>query len=84
MKCPECGEKMEQDTLREVGSVANPGTVDGKLCGKHHNGSLGVGVSIFRCDNCDSEWTRRGATGLRQLDGGAVPVDSVVRRENYN
>ncbi len=78
MKCPECGEEMEEDTLQEVASVAHSGCKCGDEStynGTHQNGKLGVSVTHFRCNNCDSEWTRRGSDEIRMIDGaGRAPL----------
>ncbi len=85
MNCPECGNEMEAEPVREVVNIAIPEEIrrDGSIS-EAHNGTLGGTVYHFRCENCDSEWEMR-RRKLRQLDGAAFarPLDQLIKKENY-
>jgi hypothetical protein len=86
MNCPECGSKMERESFREVAMVANPGSFgENPINSPPSNGILGTHVTQFYCAVCDSEWVKRGRGEIYPVDvSGSVPVDCVVKYENYH
>jgi hypothetical protein len=71
MNCPECGNKMEQESCPYVtGGVISDG---GILALKTHK----VSSTHYYCEECDSEWAK--TTGkIRKLDGAEQPLTALV------
>ena len=67
MNCPECGKKMEQENCPFVTSIEN---VKDQFSPEVHK----MDATHYRCDTCDTEWTRISRGKLRMLDGAETPI----------